>query len=74
MGVDEEIVYDVSMELHRNKQVSDHTFARAEARFGRPAVVDLIAINGYYAFLAMQLNVARHDIPADGIRLPRFPL
>jgi 4-carboxymuconolactone decarboxylase len=73
MSEDEEIVYDVSTELHQNKRVSDATFARAEKRFGKPAVVDLVAINGYYTFLAMQLNMARYAIPKDGTPLPRFP-
>jgi 4-carboxymuconolactone decarboxylase len=73
MGEDEEIVYDFSTELHQNKRVSDVTFARAEKRFGKPAVVDLVAINGYYTFLAMQLNMARYAIPKDGTPLPRFP-
>ena len=73
MSEDEEIVYDFSTELHQNKRVSDATFARAEKRFGKPAVVDLVAINGYYTFLAMQLNTARYAIPKDGAPLPRFP-
>jgi 4-carboxymuconolactone decarboxylase len=73
MSDDEEIVYDFSIELHRNKRVSDATFARAEKRFGRPAVVDLVGVNGYYTFLAMQLNAARYAIPKDGTALPRFP-
>src|SRR4051794_39031160 len=41
MSEDEELVYDFSSELHQNKRVSDATFARAEKRFGKPAVVDL---------------------------------
>lgn len=73
MSADEEIVYDFSSELHRNKRVSDATFARAEQRFGKPAVVDLIGINGYYTLLAMQLNAARYGVPADATPLPRLP-
>ena len=73
MSEDEEIVYDVSSELHRNKRVSDRTFARAEQRFGKPAVVDLVGINGYYTLLAMELNVARYPLPEDGTLLPRLP-
>lgn len=70
---DEEIVYDFCTELHRNKRVSDPTFARAEKRFGKPGVVDLTAIAGYYTLLAMQLNMAQYGLPADGKRLERFP-
>jgi 4-carboxymuconolactone decarboxylase len=73
MGEDEEIVYDFLSELHRNKRVSDRTFERAEKRFGKKGVVDLTAINGYYTLLAMEMNVARYEIPKDGKKLTRFP-
>ncbi len=73
MSDDEEIVYDFSSELHRNKRVSNRTYARAEKRFGRPAVVDLVGINAYYTLLAMQLNAARYAMPKDGTPLPRLP-
>ena len=72
MSEDEAAVYDFSTELHRNKRVSDATFARAEQRFGKPAVVDMLGINGYYTLLAMQLNAARYD-PGGMTPLPRFP-
>ncbi len=73
MSDDEEIVYDFSSELHRNKRVSDATYARAEKRFGKPAVVDLVGINAYYTLLAMQLNASRYVMPKDGVPLPRLP-
>lgn len=73
MSEDEEIVYDFSTELHGNKCISDATFARAEKRFGKNGVVDLVGINGYYALLAMQLNTARYQIPDGAQPLPRFP-
>ena len=56
---DEAAVYDVCIELHRQRCVSDATWARAIARFGEAGVVDLIGINGYYAMLAMVMNAAR---------------
>ena len=73
MSEDENIVYDFSIELHRNKRVSDWTFERAEKRFGKRGVVDLTGINAYYALLAMQLNVAQYPMPKDGKKLVRFP-
>lgn len=73
MSDDEEIVYDFSTELHKNKHVSDHTFARAEKRFGKQGVVDLTAINAYYTSLAMQMNAAEYQVPKDAQRLQRFP-
>lgn len=73
MSDDETIVYDFTSELQDTKRVSDATFARAEARFGKPAIVDLAAISGYYTLLAMELNTARYPIPKDGQPLPRLP-
>ena len=70
---DEEIVYDFSTELHKNKRVSDATFARADKRFGKKGVVDLTGINAYYTLLAMQLNVAQYVAPDYATKMPRFP-
>jgi len=73
MSDDEEIVYDFSTELHKTKHVSDHTFARAEKRFGKQGVIDITAINAYYTSLAMQMNMAEYQPPKDAVRLQRFP-
>ena len=70
---DQETAYDFTVELLQNKRVSDATFARAEKLFGKPGVVDLTAVSGYYTFLAMELNVARYPLPKDGTPLPRLP-
>ena len=73
MSADEEIVYDFTIELQRNKRVSDATFNRAEQRFGKKGVVDMVGICGYYTSLAMQLNTARYQFSGEGPRLSRFP-
>jgi 4-carboxymuconolactone decarboxylase len=73
MSADEEMLYDFCMELHHHRQVSDATFAKVRDRFGTKGVVDLVGINGYYTFLAMQMNVARYPIPREASPLPRFP-
>jgi 4-carboxymuconolactone decarboxylase len=73
MSDDEEIVYDFTTELNKNKRVSDRTFERAEKRFGKKAVVDLTGISAYYTLLAMHLNAAGYGIPKDGKKLTRFP-
>ena len=39
MSADEEIVFDFTTELQKNKRVSDATFNRAEQRFGKKGVV-----------------------------------
>lgn len=65
MNEEETACYDFSIELHKTRQVSDETYARALSHFGEAGIVDLTALNGYYAFLAMQLNVMRVN-PVDG--------
>ena len=72
MSRDETIIFDFATELLHNKGVSDTTFKAAEDRFGKPAVVDLVGIVGYYTFNAMMLNTARYQ-PKDGPTLPHFP-
>ncbi len=73
MSPDQEIVYDFTTELLKNKRVSDPTFSRAEQRFGKKGVVDMAGISGYYTFLAMQLNMARYEAKAESPQLSRFP-
>ena len=62
---DQETAYDFTVELLQNKRVSDATFARAEKLFGKPGVVDLTAVSGYYTFLAMVMNAAQTAVPAS---------
>jgi 4-carboxymuconolactone decarboxylase len=73
MSTDEEIVYDFTTELQKNKRVSDPTFNRAEQRFGKKGVVDMTGISGYYTFLAMQLNMARYEFQAQVPAYHAFP-
>ncbi|MCJ2139730.1 carboxymuconolactone decarboxylase family protein [Methylobacterium sp. E-066] len=73
MSDDETVVYEFTAELQDTRRVSDTTYAKAEARFGKAGIVDLVAISGYYTLLAMELNAARYPIPKDGQRLPRLP-
>ena len=63
LSTEEVVVYEFSMQLHRNRQVSDTTWARALALFSEGGVVDLIGICGYYSFLAMVMNAARTEVP-----------
>ncbi|HWK87831.1 MAG TPA: carboxymuconolactone decarboxylase family protein [Xanthobacteraceae bacterium] len=72
MTGDEALVYDVSMELHRTKNISDALYQRAIERFGAQGVTDLIGTNGYYALLAMQLNAHRMPLPEGAPGLPKL--
>jgi 4-carboxymuconolactone decarboxylase len=73
MSEEQEICYDFSIELHRNRRISDATYERAVKRFGEKGVLDIAGINGYYASLAMAMNTTRMPIPPDGKRLARWP-
>ncbi len=73
MADDEEVLYTFCDELHRNKSISDATYARAVARFGEQGVIDILGITGYYTMLAMVLNTARTPIPEGHAPLRTFP-
>lgn len=73
MPEDEEIVYDFWTELDRNKSVSDATYDRAVKKFGEQGVVSVTALNGYYAMLAMVLNVARTPVLPTNAQVPQLP-
>ena len=60
---DQQIVHDFSTELNEFHGVSDHTYARTIGRFGEQGMMDLVGLNGYYAFISMVLNVARTPLP-----------
>ena len=53
---DQQALYDLCKELHRDHQVTPATRARAIAALGEQGSMDAIGICGYYALLAMVLN------------------
>ncbi len=69
MSAEEEVVYAFSTELQRNKAVSDPTYEALVALYGEQGAIDLTGINGYYALLAMTMNVARTALP-EGVTPP----
>ena len=71
LGRDEATVYDFSCELQTNRAVSDETYDKALALLGPAGVVELTALNGYYAMIAMTLN--EHRIPLPGGAPPQLP-
>lgn len=64
MAQDEDVLYTFLEELHRNRSISDATYARAVQTFGEQGVIDILGISGYYTMLAMVLNTARTPVPA----------
>lgn len=58
-------VYEFATEFYRTRDVPDALFERAVAQFGRPRVVELAGVLGYYSGLAILLRIFR--VPAaDG--------
>lgn len=67
---DEQLIFDFATELYASKRVGDATFTRAVSRFGHPVVINLVGLLGYYALVAMTLNV--FDMRAEGQHLLPF--
>ncbi|NKJ44809.1 carboxymuconolactone decarboxylase family protein [Novosphingobium sp. SG720] len=65
LAPDECTVLDFTRQLHATGQVDDETFTRAQALLAPAGVVELCAICGYYAMLAMVMNVARNPSPPN---------
>jgi 4-carboxymuconolactone decarboxylase len=73
MDADQRLVWTFCTELHRDRGVSDATYAATVARFGEHGVVDLVAVSGYYVLVGMTLNVSRVPLP-EGVEVPLKPL
>lgn len=69
---DQALVYAFANEFYTTNRVSDATFEAAIDRFGRRSVVDLVGIMGYYALIAMTLNIFDPALP-DGTEPPFDP-
>ncbi len=67
MKPDEAVIYDFSMELWTKHAVSDETFAKAKQMLGEQQVVDLIAVSGTYAAVAMLLAASEESVPAGRV-------
>jgi 4-carboxymuconolactone decarboxylase len=66
---DEMAIYAFVKELYRDKRVSGATYKRVNAILGDAGTVELVGLLGYYAMVAMTLDVFRMPI-AEGIPLP----
>ncbi|MFZ1990352.1 MAG: carboxymuconolactone decarboxylase family protein [Alphaproteobacteria bacterium] len=66
---DERAVYEFCTELHRNHLVSDSAYAELLKHIGNSGIVEMTALCGYYALLAMVMNVAELP-PPQGFKSP----
>ncbi len=71
-GPDQAALYRFAQEYYTSGKVSDPTFENALSRFGRRGVVDIVGIMGYYALMAMALNVFEEPLP-EGVSPPLEP-
>lgn len=60
---DEALVHEFLQTLHTERRINDELYARALAMFGQDAVIDLVALAGYYTLISMTLNVFEIDLP-----------
>ena len=63
MTQEQTTLYAFCKELIAQGQPTDATYARAVEQFGRPGVLDMIAIVGYYSMIAMVLNTSQIPLP-----------
>lgn len=61
---DEMAIYAFVKELYATRRVSNATFARVHKLLGDAGTVELVGILGYYAMVAMTLNVFRMPVAA----------
>jgi 4-carboxymuconolactone decarboxylase len=66
---DEKAIYAFIAELYRTKRVSDRTYRNVQALLGDSGTVEFVGLLGYYATVAMILDVFRMPVP-DGLSLP----
>ena len=66
---DERVLYDFIMELYKTKRVSKRNYDRVFAVLGKVGTIELVGILGYYAMVAMTLNVFAMSTP-DGAEIP----
>lgn len=69
---DEQAIHDYGTELLTRHFASDATYQQVLAIFGVAGVVELTALIGYYALVALTLNAAEFEVP-DGMTPPLPP-
>lgn len=62
-------VFALVNELYASRSLSPESYERGIAELGQDGMIDLVAIAGYYSFVAMTLNVFDIGVP-DGAARP----
>jgi 4-carboxymuconolactone decarboxylase len=63
MQPDEEVVYDVCIELLRDRHLDDTTFARAKQILGEQQLVDLVAVARFYVMVSSVIIAGEIGVP-----------
>jgi 4-carboxymuconolactone decarboxylase len=64
MQPDEAVVYDVCVELLRERHLSEATFRRAKELLGEQQVVDLVAVASFYVMVSSVIIAGEIGVPA----------
>jgi 4-carboxymuconolactone decarboxylase len=67
---DEEIVYELTLELQERRSLSEPTYARAREVLGETLLIELVTLVGFYTMLAILLVGFEVDIPKDAVKIP----
>ena len=66
---DERAIYAFIKEVYATRRASDRAYKAVQAHLGDAGMVELVGLLGYYAMVAMTLNVFRMPVP-EGTPLP----
>jgi 4-carboxymuconolactone decarboxylase len=70
---DEQAIHDYAIELLRDHRVGDSSYRRILDTYGTAGIVELTALIGYYAMVALTLNAHEIGVP-EGATPPLPPL
>jgi 4-carboxymuconolactone decarboxylase len=60
---DEQLVYDITLELNSTRALSEASFQRGMEVLGEQTMVELVSAIGFYAMVAMTLNAFAVSVP-----------
>jgi 4-carboxymuconolactone decarboxylase len=73
-GADEQAIHDYAIELLRDHRAGDATYQRILDTYGTAGIVELTALIGYYAMVALTLNAHEIGVPEGATPpLPALP-
>lgn len=68
---DERALYDFIRELYDGRRVGDRTYGRLRKYLGETGMIELTGILGYYALVAMTINIFQMPVPeAEDLPFP----